>query len=227
MHHIYAWPVLLIYCFVFKYILGNFQSSYTANVMLYLDLPASSRADLHCVRAWRRIRILESATTLRMTNRILPYLGVFAIHTIVGLVIHVAQMGTEFGKMTPDALDQFSLVLKTLALFAGLCRDAGVFPTPLTSKEETSNSSIPSRTTITQIEGGGATSTSTSGGSPTVLQGEKINASNKLRLDVMRYMSAGIQITIEVTQQGGNNATGRRISADFTGTGYGSLRGGC
>ncbi|KAG6576347.1 Phosphatidylinositol 4-phosphate 5-kinase (PIPK-D11/GPCR-PIPK) [Phytophthora cinnamomi] len=224
MHHIYAWPVSLIYCFVFKYILGNFQSSYTANVMLYFDLPAYLvliYIVFALVQCWRRIRILETlahATTLRMAKRILPYLGVFAIHTIVGLVIYVAQIGTEFGRMTPNALDQLSLVLETLALFALFCRDAGVFKAPLKSKEEVNNSSNPSRTTITQIEAGGATLTSTSGGSPAAPQGEKIDVSNKLRMDVMRYMSMGIQSSIEVTHRGEKNAAGGSVSAEFTGS---------
>lgn len=175
MHHIYAWPVSLVYCFVFRYILGAFQTDLTANVMLYFDLPAYFvllYIVFALVQCWRRIRILENlahATTLRMAKRILPYLGVFGIHTIVAFVIYLVQLGTEFGRMTPNALDQLSLVLETLALFALFCRDAGVFKAPLKaqsaveSNPDISNASNQSRTTITQIEAGGATLTSTSG----------------------------------------------------------------
>ncbi|KAE8969977.1 hypothetical protein PR003_g28581 [Phytophthora rubi] len=227
MHHIYAWPVSLIYCFVFRYVLSRFQTHLTANVMLLFDLPAYFvlvYIVFTLVQCWRRIRILEThahATTLRMAKRILPYLGVFAIHTIAGFIIYLAQLGTEFGRMTPNALDQLSLVLETLALFALFCRDAGVFKAPFKSQcavESNRDVGNPSRTTITHIEAGGATLTSTSGGSPAIPPQEKIDVSNKLRMDVMRYMSMGIMRSIEIAQTGEKNAGGGSASAEFTGS---------
>ncbi|KAG1699242.1 hypothetical protein DVH05_014159 [Phytophthora capsici] len=218
-HHIYAWPVSLIYCFVFRYVLGEFQNNLTANVMLYFDLPAYIvllYIGGALIQSWRRSRILEThahATTRRMAKRIMPYLGVFAVHTMVRLVLYLVQFGTEFGRMTPNALDQLSLVLETLALFALFCRDAGVFKAPkqqcATESRDGSNSSNASRTTIAQIEAGGATLTSTTGRAPPVSisnQTEKIDVSNKLRMDVMRYMSLGIMKSIEMAQAVENRA---------------------
>ncbi|KAF4135050.1 Phosphatidylinositol-4-phosphate 5-Kinase [Phytophthora infestans] len=213
-HHIFAWPAALLYCLIFRYILGKFQSKLTANVVLYFDLPAYIvLLYIGCalVQSRRRIRILEShahATTERMAKRIRPYLGVFAIHTMIALAIYLVQLGTEFGRMTPNALDQLSLVLETLALFALFCRDAGVFKTPsqpraVDSSRGDSNSSNASRTTITQIEAGAATLTSTTwAAAPLSDNGgaEKIDVSNKLRMDVMRYMSKGIMRSIEMAQ---------------------------
>ncbi|GMF10844.1 unnamed protein product [Phytophthora lilii] len=233
MHHIYAWPVSMIYCLVFRYILGEFQDEITANVMLYFDLPAYLvllYIGFALIQSWRRSRILEThahATTRKMAKRILPYLGVFAIHTIVALVIYLAQLGTEFGTMTPNALDQLSLVLETLALFALFCQDAGVFKAPTMrqcaadSTRDGSNSCNPTRITITQIEAGGATLTSTSGGAaetPNSNQPEKIDVSKNLRMAVMRYMSLGIIRSIEMAQAVEKNAAAGSISAEYTGS---------
>ncbi|OWZ10336.1 Phosphatidylinositol 4-phosphate 5-kinase (PIPK-D11/GPCR-PIPK) [Phytophthora megakarya] len=208
-HHIYAWPLALLYCLVFRYILGEFQDGTTANVVLYFDLPAYLvllYIGAALIQSRRRIRILET-------------------HTIVALIIYLVQQGTEFGRMTPNALDQLSLVLETLALFALFCRDAGVFKTSLhqsstDSSRDDSNSSSPSRTTITQIEAGGATLTSTTGGTPLPdRNNEKIDVSNKLRMDVMRYMSLGIMRSIEMAQAAEKNVVaGRSASAEFTGS---------
>ncbi|KAG7391764.1 phosphatidylinositol-4-phosphate 5-kinase-like protein 1 [Phytophthora boehmeriae] len=230
-HHIYAWPVSLIYCLIFKYILSEFQSHPTANVVLYFDLPAYivllyiSGA---LVQAWRRSRILETHahnTTRRMAKRILPYLGVFALHTIIALAIYISQLGTEFGSMTPNAFDQLSLVLETLALFALFCHDAGVFraqviaPNGADATQGGNNSGNPSRTTTTQIQAGASTLTSTSGGAAASNSNnrDKIDVSNKLRMDIMRYTSKGIMKSIEMAQAAENAAVGS-ISGEFTGS---------
>lgn len=219
-----------MYCVIFRYILGELQSHSTANVVLYFDLPAYL-ALLYIagalIQAWRRSRILEThahQTTRRMAKRILPYLGVFAAHTIVALVLYLVQLGTHFGTMTPNALDQLSLVLETLALFALFCQDAGVFKAPRRLANDCtradSNSSNPSRTTITQIQAGGSTLTSTTGGGAPPSSGnsrEKIDVSNKLRMDVMRYMSLGIMKSIE-NAQAAEKAAGGSLSGDFTGS---------
>ncbi|GMF28342.1 unnamed protein product [Phytophthora fragariaefolia] len=232
MHHIWAWPVSLLYCFVFRYLLGKLETDLTANVMLYFDLPAYivlAYVVFALVLCWRRIRVLEElahATTLRMAKRILPYLGVFALHTIAGLIIYISQIGAEFGRMTPNALDQLSLVLETLALFALFCRDAGVFRVSLKDDSEAdTNSSSPNnlpQTNVTQIEAGGATLTSTSGRLPSEpsngSQEEKIDVSIKLRMDVMKYMSKGIIRSIEMAQSIEKTADGGSVSAEFTGS---------
>nr|CAI9859004.1 Phytopthora agathidicda GPCR-PIPK 11 [Phytophthora agathidicida] len=228
-HHIFAWPAALIYCFVFRYILGRFQQEATVNVVLYFDLPAYLvliYISFALIQSWRRSRILEThahATTRRMAKRILPYLGVFAAHTLIALVIYLVQLGTEFGRVTPDALDQLSLVLETLALFALFCRDAGVFKPPLQQcvAEGSRDDSNASRTTITQIEAGGATLTSTTGAAAPPNTGhntEKIDVSNKLRMDVMRYMSMGIMRSIEMAQAVEKNAVRPSASAGLTGS---------
>ncbi|KAF4321910.1 hypothetical protein BBO99_00000436 [Phytophthora kernoviae] len=228
-HHIYAWPVSMVYCLIFKYILSEFQSQPTANVVLYFDLPAYIVLLYIAgalIQAWRRSRILETHahnTTRRMAKRILPYLGVFATHTIIALAIYLAQLGTEFGSMTPNALDQLSLVLETLALFALFCHDAGVFRAQVMAPNGTgeaaragSNSGNPSRTTITQIQAGASMLTSTLGGGAAASR-DKIDVSNKLRMDVMRYTSKGIMKSIEMAQAVEKAAAGS-ISGEFTGS---------
>ncbi|CAH0489441.1 unnamed protein product [Peronospora farinosa] len=232
-HHIYAWPGSLIYCLIFRYVFGKLHENTTANVVLYFDLPAYLvlvYIGFALIQSWRRSRILEThahATTRRMAKRILPYLGVFVVHTLVALVIYLMQLGSAFGRLTPNALDQFSLVLETLTLFALFCRDAGVFSAPMEQYEDEtergdSNYSNPSRTTISQIEAGGVLMTSSSRGVASAHnnnnQREKIDVSNKLRMDVMRYMSLGIMKSIEIAQIVEKKATGISSSAEFTGS---------
>jgi 1-phosphatidylinositol-4-phosphate 5-kinase len=216
-YNIYAWPVALLYCLVFRYILGQFRTGSTANVMLYIDLPAYLvllYIGFALIQAWRRSRNLEThahETTRRMAKRILPFLGVFAVHTLVALVIYLVQLGTEFGRVTPNALDQLSLVLESLALFALYCRNAGVFKAPLMRQcaADSSDPNSPSRTTTTQAEAGGATLTAASAG-------EKIDVPNKLRMDVMRYMSMGVVKSIKMAQKAEKSAGS--VSAEFTGS---------
>ncbi|CAH0513887.1 unnamed protein product [Peronospora belbahrii] len=232
-HHICAWPVSLIYCLIFRYVLGGFQEKATANVVLYFDLPAFVGLiyiGFALIQSWRRSRILEThahATTRRMAKRILPYLGVFAVHTLLAMAIYLMQQGSAFGSVTPNALDQLSLVLETLALFALFCRDAGVFKTPMEHYEDEtssgdSNSNNPSQTTISQIEAGGAAMMSRSRGFAPAPhnnnQRDKIDVSNKLRMDVMRYMSLGIMKSIEMAQVAEKKAMGVSSSAEFMGS---------
>ncbi|RLN94366.1 hypothetical protein BBJ28_00010485 [Nothophytophthora sp. Chile5] len=231
-HHIYAWPVSLLYCFVFRFVFAEFQSHISANVTIYFHLPAYL-ALLYIggalMLSWRRSRRLEThahETTRRMAKRILPYLGVFAVHTIVSFIIYLVELNTSFDSMTPNALDQLSLVLETLAVFALFCRDAGVFKALNGgdagdgSSGDASNSSNPSRTTIAQIPAGGATLMSTSGGgaAPNGNHAEKIDVSNKLRMDVMRYMSLGIMESIKQAQLVEEAAAGGSGSGGCTGS---------
>ncbi|KAL4108833.1 hypothetical protein PRIC1_000542 [Phytophthora ramorum] len=229
-HHIYAWPLSMIYCLIFRYILGKFQSNLTANVVLYFDLPAYLVLlyfGFAFFQSWRRSRILETlahATTRATAKRILPYLGVFAVHTMIAFVIYLIQLGTEFGRMTPNALDQLSLVLETLALFALFCRDAGVFKTPLTlgtTGGGGGSSGDPLRTTISQVEAGAANLASMPGGAeaePNRDPNAKIDVSIKLRMDVMRYMAMAIRRSIELLQAAEKKDLTGSASAEFTGS---------
>ncbi|CEG37177.1 Phosphatidylinositol 4-phosphate 5-kinase (PIPK-D11/GPCR-PIPK/PiGK11) [Plasmopara halstedii] len=229
-HHFVAWPVALLYCLIFRFLLGEIQSGLTPNVVLYFDLPAYMvllYIGIALVQSRRRIRILEShahATTERMAKRILPYLGVFTVHTLVALVIYLAQLGTGFGRITPNALDQLSLVLETLTLFALFFRDAGVFKVSVQPRTNgCSRGGInSSRTTIAHFEAaGGGTFTSISGVPVPSLDSrnaDKIDVSNKLRMDVMRYMSKGIMRSIEMAQAVERKALRSDVSIEFTGS---------
>uniref|UniRef100_M4BSG3 PIPK domain-containing protein n=1 Tax=Hyaloperonospora arabidopsidis (strain Emoy2) TaxID=559515 RepID=M4BSG3_HYAAE len=232
-HHIYAWPASVIYCFIFRYVLKEFQDTVTASVMLYFDVPAHLTLlyiSFALIQSWRRSRILEThahATTRRMAKRILPYLGVFAVYTMVALSISLVQLGTAFGQILPNTLDQLALVLEGLAVFALFCWDAGILRVPMDQREDgvvrdTRNSSSSSRVAMSQGEAGGAGArSSTSRGAmsvPLSNPSEEIDVSNKLRMDVMRYMSLGIMKSIEMAQVAEKDAQELSLSAEHTGS---------
>ncbi|KAI9905845.1 hypothetical protein PsorP6_013537 [Peronosclerospora sorghi] len=199
-HHIYAWPCSLLYCLVFRYMLSAIQDKTTANVVLYFHFPAYLvllYISIALIQCWRRARILEThahATTRQMAQRILPYLAVFALHTLVALLIYLLEVGFVFGRTTPNAMDQLSLVLETLALFTLFCRDAGVLEQVYVEDERDNRETHLSLSQMSQYTN----------------PREKIDVSNKLRMDVMRYMSMGIMKSIEMAQTAENKA--RRAS---------------
>ncbi|TDH67801.1 hypothetical protein CCR75_004803 [Bremia lactucae] len=225
-HHIVAWPISLLYCLVFRYVLGYIQLSEVATVVLYYNLPAYLvllYIGGALIQSRRRIRILEShahATTERMAKRILPFLAIFAAHTIVAFVIFLVQLGTEFGSLTIDALDQLSLVLESLILFALFCHNAGIFKASRSKVSNDFNASpLDAQTNMDVVEGPMLRSTSEEMASPPNSNGtDKMDVSNKLRMDVMRYMSKGIMRSIEMAQAVERNAFRSSSSAEYTGS---------
>lgn len=224
-HHIVAWPLALVYCLIFRFLLDQLQSKATPNVVLFFDLPAYLvlvYIGVALVQSRRRIRILEShahATTERMAKRILPYLGVFATHTLVALSIYLAQLGTGFGRRTLNALDQLSLVLEALTLFALFFRDAGVLTPAIQPRANAcSQDSNASRTTMSPhlaaTERATVMSLSGDGGPPLHCH----DVSNKLRMDVMRYMSKGIMRSIEMAQAVEQKASRSQAKIEVTGS---------
>lgn len=187
-HHIYAWPAALLWCLTFRYVFVNAHRSKSQHVLLYFHLPAYIVLVYitgALVIAWRKSRRLETQahrTTRRMAKLILPYLAVFAVDTIVVFVLYLFQLESGHETTTMNAVDQLALVLETLCVFVLFCRDAGVFRAVRHRREDRS---LP--TTMGQPSSGNG---STDGNHR---QTEKIDVSNKLRMDVMKYMSMGIQ----------------------------------
>ena len=227
-HHVYAWPASVLYCIVFRYVLGAFHDTTTANVVLYFDLPAYLALvyiGFGLVQAWRRARILEThahATTSRMAQRILPYLGVFAVHTTIALVVYLVQLGSALGRRIPNTLDQLALVLEALEVFALFCWDVGVLRRPMDHQDDGISSA--SRVAVSDAEADAdADLTASSRGAilsvPLSHPSEEIDVSNKLRTDVMRYMSLGIMKSIEMAQVADKaDAHDCRASAERTGS---------
>lgn len=185
-HHIYAWPAALVWCLVFRYVFENDDNGASIHVMLYFHLPAYLVLVYitgALAIAWRKSRRLETQahrTTRRMAKLIVPYLAVFVADTVVVFVLYLFQVSAGRETTTANAIDQLALVLEMLGVFVLFCRDAGVFKALRDSR------SLP----VTMGQPSAASAADTTGHHA---HGEKIDVSNKLRMDVMKYMSMGIQ----------------------------------
>lgn len=184
-HHVYAWPAALLWCIAFRYLFENSGSGESDHILLYYHLPAyvvfvyiSGALAI----AWRKSRRLESQahrTTRRMAKLILPYLAVFVADTAIVFALYLFQLSLGRGTTTANAIDQLALVLETLTVFVLFCRDADVLKA---LKDDRSDKNLlPVNRTMGQAGGSGENAS------------EKIDVSNKLRMDVMKYMSMGIQ----------------------------------
>lgn len=191
-HHIYAWPASLLWCLAFRYVFENKGRAKSPHVLLYFYLPAYLvlvYIAFALVVAWRNSRRLESQahrTTRRMAKLILPYLAVFVADTTVVLLVYLVQLESGHETAAANACDQLALVLETLCVFVLFCRDAGVF----TALRRTRNSlpvTMGQQPTQNQAPGDANTTRHHHG------DHERIDVSNKLRMDVMKYMSMGIQ----------------------------------
>lgn len=186
-HHIYAWPAALLWCLAFRYVFENKDGGKLKHVLLYFHLPAYLvivYVTFALVVAWRKSRRLESQahrTTRRMAKLILPYLAVFLADTTVVLLVYLIQLQLGRETTTANAFDQLALVLETLCVFVLFCRDAGVF-SALRHSRGSNSGGLP-------LTMGQQHVTSDSGAG----HRERIDVSNKLRMDVMKYMSMGIQ----------------------------------
>ncbi|TYZ67527.1 hypothetical protein PybrP1_004713 [[Pythium] brassicae (nom. inval.)] len=193
-HHIYAWPAALLWCLAFRYVFENKGRAKSRHVLLYLYLPVYLvfvYITFALVVAWRNSRRLESQahrTTRRMAKLILPYLAVFVADTTVVLLVYVVQLQSGTETMTANALDQLALVLETLCVFVLFCRDAGVF----TALRRT-RGSLPVAMGQQQQQAAAGDPNARAHHRPHHNEHERIDVSNKLRMDVMKYMSMGIQ----------------------------------
>uniref|UniRef100_K3WWS8 PIPK domain-containing protein n=1 Tax=Globisporangium ultimum (strain ATCC 200006 / CBS 805.95 / DAOM BR144) TaxID=431595 RepID=K3WWS8_GLOUD len=206
-HHVYAWPAALLWCIAFRYLFeNNNRSSRSQHILLYFHLPAYIVFVYMTVAlgiAWRKSRRLETQahrTTRRMAKLILPYLAVFVGGTLVMFVLYLFQLAQTDGRetSTANAIDQLALVLETLAVFVLFCRDAGVFRA--LSHKRTDKNLLPVNNTMGVPELGHG--------------GEKIDVSNKLRMDVVKYMCMGIERSSLLRIQAAEREEGQ--SSDIT-----------
>lgn len=193
-HHVFAWPAALGWCLIFRYVFANDLKLPSRHVMLYLHLPAYLSLvymSAALTIAWRKSRLLEAhahRTTRRMAKLILPYLAVFAVDTIVSFALYLIELSIERETPLANAIDQLMLVLQMLAVFVLFCRDAGVFTSLRSSRMD---HELPSTQVHTMNQCDSAPYDST----------EKLDVSNKLRMDIMRYTSMGILKSIEMSIQ--------------------------
>jgi 1-phosphatidylinositol-4-phosphate 5-kinase len=187
-HHVLAWPAALIWCIIFRFAFESHDGQPSKHVLAYLRLPAYLVLIYIAgalIVAWRKSRRLEAhahLTTRRMAKLILPYLVVFAVYTIVLFILYVFDLSSPFGSTnTCAALSQLANTLETLVVFVLFCCDAKVMQTLRGTLDKNCD-----------------------GENPTMEQGdildetEKIDVSNKLRMDIMKYTSMGI---IQSTKQ--------------------------
>lgn len=207
-HHIYAWPASLLWCAIFRYVFENAPGERSVHVLLYYNLPAYAvllYITGALMVAWRRSRRLEThahETTRMMAKLILPYLALFAMDTTVTIILYIAEVSMGTQTATSSALDQLALVIEMLGVFVLFCRDAGVFSAMHSSNSSSSRSSAinqnmqrTSAFNTQQLQQIQLQTTPT----PATSSGEssgKIDVPNKLRMDVMKYMSMGIQESI-------------------------------
>ncbi|DBA04121.1 TPA: hypothetical protein N0F65_004229 [Lagenidium giganteum] len=181
-HHVFAWPAAMLWCVIFRYAFVRTNNKRSKHIMFYFHLPAYVSLiyiTAALVIAWRKSRRLEAhahLTTRRMAKLILPYLAVFATYTIITFILYQFEVSEGTETTIANAIDQLSLVLETLAIFVLFCRDAGVFKALRGNK-------APPRT-MSQCE---ALSD----------HDDKIDVSNKLRMDIMKYTSMGIMQSIK------------------------------
>lgn len=199
-HHIYAWPASLLWCAIFRYVFENAAGNHSRHVLLYYNLP-SYVVLLYItgalMTAWRRSRRLEThahETTRMMAKLILPYLALFALDTAVTFVLYLSEVAAGEQTATSSALDQLTFVLELLGVFALFCRDAGVFRAMQQGQRSYNPrasvfNAATTRPTTHQPHGRAGESTG------------KIDVPNKLRMDVMKYMSMGIRQSIRPVQE--------------------------
>ncbi|TMW57572.1 hypothetical protein Poli38472_003497 [Pythium oligandrum] len=187
-HHFVAWPTALLYCILFRYVLGSTSHTKSRHILLFFHLPSYVVVlyiSVALVVAWRKSRRLEyhaHLTTRRMAKLILPYLAVFATYTVVSFVIYLVHLSRGYESTTSNAIDQLALVLEALSIFVLFCRDAGVFKA-LSHKKLTG---LPMHRSLSQTELGET-------------HVDRLDVSNKLRRDIMRYTSMGIIQSIKMS----------------------------
>jgi 1-phosphatidylinositol-4-phosphate 5-kinase len=228
-HHVYAWPASLLWCAIFRYVFENAHGEHSVHVLLYYNLPAYTvllYITGALVLAWRRSRRLEThahETTRMMAKLILPYLALFAMDVGVTIILYIAEVAMGNQTATSSALDQLALVIEMLGVFVLFCRDAGVFSAMHSSSNSSSsrNSAVNlhlQRTSafntqqLQQIQLQTTPTPVTSSGEPS----GKIDVPNKLRMDVMKYMSMGIQKSIHearITEDTCSHSINRPTSA--------------
>lgn len=213
-HHIYAWPAALAWCAFFRYVFENTPGHNSVHVLLYFNIPAYAVLVYitgALMIAWRRSRRLEThahETTRMMAKLILPYLALFAMGALVTIVLYISEVIMTKQTATSSAIDQLAIVIEMLGVFVLFCRDAGVFSAMHRDSNGGANSPPPIQNAhrasvfnTQQLEQIQLQAPPLTNGDPT----GKIDLPNKLRMDVMRYTSMGIQESIRQAHVSGSN----------------------
>lgn len=203
-HHVFAWPMAMLWCLTFRYVFENTDRTASNNIMLYMHLPALGvllYVMLTLLLSWRRSRCLEAQahhTTRLMAKRILPYLAVFATDTALIIGLYLVQVSVGKDTTTASAVDQLALVLEALCLFVLFSRDTGVFAA-LRRSPPPPRSDNSGHVPLTAAAGD-ATPPPT-GNTEGRDNAETLDVGLELRMCVMKYMSMGIFAGIEEAEK--------------------------
>ncbi|GLD96156.1 hypothetical protein PINS_up004834 [Pythium insidiosum] len=198
-HHILAWPAAMIYCVAFRYAFARDNGMPSNHILLYLHLPAYVVAvyvPMALAMAWHKSRRLEKhahRTTRDMAKLILPYLVLFGMYTTATFVMYLLMLSKGHETTTTNAVDQLFLVLECLCVFVLFCRDAGILTF---FHDKSSATTLPVSRTMSVAHAGE----------------DKLDVSNDLRKDVMKYTSLGIIQSINDFMADGDDD--REISID-------------
>nr|CCA18515.1 phosphatidylinositol 4phosphate 5kinase (PIPKD11/GPCRPIPK) putative [Albugo laibachii Nc14] len=174
-HHIYAWPVAVLYCVVFRFAIKESNGKRFLHTQLFLHFPAYlviSYISIALVNAWQKSRRLESHahyTTRKMAKRILPYLSLFILIHLVTFAVYISEVVLGYETFIAEMIDQVAFLAQAFIVLFLFCRDYSI----------------------------GFSSTCANSES----QQERLDVSNKLRRDIMKYTSMGIMESIKQTLQ--------------------------
>lgn len=178
-HHIYAWPVAVLYCVLFRFSIRHSDEKRFLHTQLFLHFPAYvviSYISIALVNAWQKSRRLESHahyTTRKMAKRILPYLSLFILIHLLTFAVYISEVVIGYETFAAEIVDQAAFLAQALAVLFLFCRDYSI---GLLSKVD-ANAFVDAS------------------------QQERLDVSNKLRRDIMKYTSMGIMESIKQTLQ--------------------------